>query len=440
MLSNTDFISWNYPDNTTDLCIHTKQNINPENTRKFKKIKNILYSNDYHIYYHSTYLNYNRSNITHLLEDDFKRISLSNNNDLNNPKLLFVSLYCDSLNNVNLGMFDENIAYKWIFCEMTIMNQYNNLYLNINNDKLIVSNDKCKWEISKNSFIKNITYDVYLSCDLNYNITISNNITDAIPFYIKHNSIHYLKPKINVDFEMNNIRNLIYPLNIPKIITNIGLNTGILLAAGTSSRFVSNDNKPKQLYLLNNLPVIMHSVNAMVDILDELIIITNSNCYEEIKYMTSNYTNITLIVNDVNCRLESIGIGLNYLRNKHDNVKNIVIHDSARPFIKQYHIQELIDSCDTYLYSQYYLKLVNGLCKKEYSNLKMLDRDEYIEICTPLASNFDMFHFIFMNYINKQNRITYEHISILDMLKIKYNLIIGNHTYLKKITVYNDIE
>jgi len=69
----------------------------------------------------------------------------------------------------------------------------------------------------------------------------------------------------------------------------------------------------------------------------------------------------------------------------------------------------------------------------------MVDRDQYIEICTPLAANFDLFYFIFMNYMNKSNRITHEHISILDLVKIKYNLILGSSTHLRKITYIDDI-
>ena len=85
------------------------------------------------------------------------------------------------------------------------------------------------------------------------------------------------------------------------------------------------------------------------------------------------------------------------------------------------------------------MKLVNGLAKKEFINIEMVDRDDYIEICTPIAANFNLFYFIFINYINKSNRIVYEHIPILDILKIKYNLIMGSYTYLRKITHFDDI-
>jgi len=163
---------------------------------------------------------------------------------------------------------------------------------------------------------------------------------------------------------MNNVTNSIDISNIYKIKNNhSNHNIGILLAAGTSSRFDSI--KPKQLYYINNIPCIMYSVVAMIDLVDELVIITNSNCIDEIKNLTQHHSKITVLNNDINCRLESISVGLNYIKTKYDNVNNIIVHDSARPFITCNDIKKLLTSCDTYLYSQYYLNLVNGYIKKE---------------------------------------------------------------------------
>lgn len=40
---------------------------------------------------------------------------------------------------------------------------------------------------------------------------------------------------------------------------------GIILAAGTSSRFISNI--PKQLYIINNKCVLQYSIDSMCDLL-----------------------------------------------------------------------------------------------------------------------------------------------------------------------------
>jgi len=44
---------------------------------------------------------------------------------------------------------------------------------------------------------------------------------------------------------------------------------GIILAAGTSSRF--NSETPKQLYSVNNKPIIEYSIDNMIDLVDKLI-------------------------------------------------------------------------------------------------------------------------------------------------------------------------
>ena len=428
-------ISWNYPENK--ICVYGEANtesVNQNQTIQFNKIKNILYSSYYHIYCQNSFLNNNYGNINNLLEKDFKRISLSLNDDkfLDNPKYLFVSLYSDDSNEVKFGIFDNANKYNWEFKNMNIIHK--NKYLSLSGDnKLVLSKNKCQWEITKNSNIKNVEQDLYLSCDLNYNIILTKDINDGVQFHFENDGIHYIKPKIIVDIEMIVLQNSIHIQDIYKI-TNDNINTciGILLAAGHSSRF--NSEKPKQLYLIDNIPVIMYSVMAMINCVYKLIIVTNNKCLEEIKRLTKYYDNIIILTNDEDCRLKTIEIGLEFIKNNHDvtNNKKIIIHDSARPFVKEEYIKKLIN--DDSLYSQYYLKLVNGLYKD-----KMLDRDQYKEICTPLVSNFDLFYFIFLNFMKLPNRIVYEHISILDLLKINYKLIHGNYNYLRKITFKEDL-
>jgi hypothetical protein len=90
---------------------------------------------------------------------------------------------------------------------------------------------------------------------------------------------------------------------------------------------------------------------------------------------------------------------------------------------------------DMFLYSQYYLKLVNGLAKGN----KMVDRGKYVEICTPFICNYGLFCFIFDNYIDGKNRIVHEVMPILNIMGIKYNLILGNSKELRKITYDYDV-
>ncbi len=219
-------------------------------------------------------------------------------------------------------------------------------------------------------------------------------------------------------------------------------NIGIILAAGNSSRFIlSNENtlkELKQLYLLNNKPIINYSIDAFLDtkIIDLIIIVTNTKCYNqmiksEIKQETEN---IIYLINDIDCRFTSINIAIDYINNNkiNENLK-LIIHDSARPYIKSEHIKLLIDTNDSNVYSQYYLKLVNGLMNIETQ--EFVNRDNYIEICTPLCINYNV-----LNKINKNKTKYYEFIPLIKELGLKYKLIEGHMSFLRKITTFKDLD
>lgn len=229
----------------------------------------------------------------------------------------------------------------------------------------------------------------------------------------------------------------------PKLKKNIA----ILLSGGFSSRF--NSSTLKQLYNYNSIPLFLHSLKILSQTLDIVVIIVNSLCYNDIKYIIEKddirKSEIYLSTNDENCRMESIYNGLCFIKNnlQEENISNLIIHDVARPFIKEKHITDLLNLIsEENLYAQYYLKLVNGLLKKNESGYREVDRDEFIEICTPVCINFKLFKFIFLNYMKKEMRISWEFIPVLDLLKMKYELVCGDdeYKYLRKITKLTDLE
>ena len=216
-------------------------------------------------------------------------------------------------------------------------------------------------------------------------------------------------------------------------------NVGILLSAGYGNRF-SNDIV-KQLYIIDDLPMILYSLKVLLNVLDYVVIVVNTKCFDDVKKIIHENNiienKIYIVINDINDRLESINTGLYFIKNNMKNVKNIIIHDSARPFIKEKHIIDLISKInDEILYSQYYFNLVNGLLlKNKDGNYEETDRSEFIEICTPICANFELYEFLFSN----KKRKCYEIIPLLDSLKIKYELIEGEYKYIRKITKLEDI-
>ena len=210
------------------------------------------------------------------------------------------------------------------------------------------------------------------------------------------------------------------------------MNVGILLAAGRSSRFEEND---KQLYEIKGKSVISYSIDLLSNNLDKLIIVVNSNNYSEISNLSPNAVKV---INDTDARIRSIGAALDYISNNMENVENIIIHDGARPFITQNHIDELLTASQSYSYAQYYLSLVNGLAKRKEYGYEIVDRGEYIELCTPIIADYKIYNDIFRNHIDKIES-SIEALPVLDSLNIPYKLIEGKHKYLKKITKIEDI-
>lgn len=210
------------------------------------------------------------------------------------------------------------------------------------------------------------------------------------------------------------------------------MNTGIILAAGNSTRF--DQKTPKQLYKINGKTILSYSINALSD-LDQIIVVTNSKCSKMIKDHRG-LPAIKIVVNNKDCRLASIKAALSETSKY---TKNIIIHDAARPHISKTHIKTLIKSSKTYAYSQFCLRLTNGLIKKNNDNIECLDRDQYLELCTPLIVDYNLFSFIFNTYIDKPDRQHYEALSVIDSFKIPYNLIEGSHKHLRKITTIEDI-
>jgi 2-C-methyl-D-erythritol 4-phosphate cytidylyltransferase len=156
-----------------------------------------------------------------------------------------------------------------------------------------------------------------------------------------------------------------------------------------------------------SVAVINHSIDILSQTLDEVIIVTNSNCFHQIK------TDKKILINDDDDRIKSIKKALDYLT---DDYSNILIHDAARPFITIDYINNLIESQKNNLHSQYYLPIVNGLAKiGESGSWEIPNRDEYIQLCSPQITNFKLFKSIFREYI--ESNIYCEVLPIVSKLK-----------------------
>jgi len=201
------------------------------------------------------------------------------------------------------------------------------------------------------------------------------------------------------------------------------MNIGVILAAGKSTRF---DHKtPKQLYPIGDKPMVQHSIDLFSKHLDRVIVVTNSEL--------SNQISGDVVINDSDDRLQSIKVALNSI----NDCQNIIIHDAARPFITDKMVEDLLESSKSNIHSQFYLPIVNGLAKKNIFGYEIPNREDYIELCSPQITNFDLFKTFFERYIETGEEC--EILPIVSRFKINYNLIQGHYKYLRKITTLEDI-
>lgn len=114
------------------------------------------------------------------------------------------------------------------------------------------------------------------------------------------------------------------------------MNVAIILAAGKSERLNEID-VPKQLYVVNKVPLFLYSVLTFnqLDEIDAIYLVTNDECLPLIEKYLNVYTIEKLkgVILGGTTRQESVYLAL---RNIEKTVKNddiILIHDAARPLI-----------------------------------------------------------------------------------------------------------
>ena len=170
------------------------------------------------------------------------------------------------------------------------------------------------------------------------------------------------------------------------------MNIAIVLAAGKSER-LNDINVPKQLYLLNNVPLFMYSVltfNNLEDI-DEVYVVTNEECYERINQYLNLYhlEKVKGVILGGATRQESV---YNALKKLEDNgVKDddiILIHDAARPLMDKFIIIDNIAGVKMYDAVTTAIKVKDTIIKCEDTLDGFVDRNELYQAQTPQSFRF----------------------------------------------------
>jgi len=154
------------------------------------------------------------------------------------------------------------------------------------------------------------------------------------------------------------------------------MNTALIVAAGAGSR--AQLNQSKVLYMINNKPLFMYSVEAFLDLGFKIVLVVSKNDFNDIqKYINPDRV---IVVLGGKTRSESVKFGLKAVQTPY-----VYIHDAARPLITKKAILEIEKSLqyhDAVLLAE---QLTSSIKRIEHNELSSLKRDAYILAQTPQA-------------------------------------------------------
>lgn len=184
------------------------------------------------------------------------------------------------------------------------------------------------------------------------------------------------------------------------------MNIAIVLAAGKSER-LNDINVPKQLYLLNNVPLFMYSVltfNNLEDI-DEVYVVTNEECYKQIDQYLNLYhlEKVKGIILGGASRQESVYNALKKL--EESGVKDdaiILIHDAARPLMDRSIVLDNIAGVKMYDAVTTAIKVKDTIIKGDETLDGFVDRNALYQAQTPQSFRYKIIKDAHDNALNKK--------------------------------------
>ena len=200
----------------------------------------------------------------------------------------------------------------------------------------------------------------------------------------------------------------------------------ILLSAGKSNRFKSKINK--QFITYKNRPLFEHSLKVAQSskLFKRILIVSNK------KIKKLNYKNVNIIKGGKE-RHNSTQNALLFLKNK--KIKNVFIHDAARPNLSIKLLRKLKNNLKKYKAVVPYLNSENSVKYKSKNKINNLYREKVLLTQTPQCFNFNE---LLNLYKNNKEKVTDEaSLYLNNNRKIKF--ILGDKNNFK-ITTLEDLK
>lgn len=152
----------------------------------------------------------------------------------------------------------------------------------------------------------------------------------------------------------------------------------LIVAGGKGERM--NADIPKQFLLLNNLPILMHTIKQFSHFEEIVLVLPKSQFdYWNGLCKNNNFTQIHILVEGGETRFHSVKNGLD----KIDNTSVVAIHDGVRPLISTALINSLVGEIKSGIGVIPVVPVKDSIRKVEGENSTNIDRSNLYKVQTP---------------------------------------------------------
>lgn len=215
------------------------------------------------------------------------------------------------------------------------------------------------------------------------------------------------------------------------------MNSVIIPAAGSSRRMGEQINK--QFLKLHEKEVIAYTIDIFYKnpLIDEIILVINENDEEDFKRLikTYAYQGIKLVTGGCS---RSISVYKGLLKVSKE-AKKVLIHDGARPFLKDEYIKKIINQLDLSASVVMAVKSKDTIKRVDGNHVKeTLNRDELINVQTPQAFKYDVILEVYKWAMDKEIQAT-DDSALVEKKGYQTAVILGDYDNIK-ITTVEDIK
>lgn len=208
----------------------------------------------------------------------------------------------------------------------------------------------------------------------------------------------------------------------------------IIVAGGSGKRM--NSSVPKQFLLLNDQPVLFHTISIFKKTFPEieliLVLPKNQFLYWKKLCVEFDFKEKVILTEGGNERFYSVQNGLKKIKGE----GIVAIHDGVRPLVSEQLILNLFLMAQKKGNAVPYLPVKETLRKLIQNNSTGVDRNQYILIQTPQCFKSSL---IKKAYLQKYSPEFTDDASVVEKLGLKINLIMGDYQNIK-ITTEEDFK